>query len=174
VGCVRYRGLFERVLAPAQNNLNNNALISVTQVTSMPSADVYPEQAAFPLHRSFRGSSSHVRLKRAPPRSSSGSCGVRRQALPVPQALFVASDSTNLRRRGPPSFRAPAAWGAVLGLPGPLADPPPLLSVDQSQRFVAQHGSHTVSSEGACTAAGAPAVARDHQIQGRAGQDSNT
>lgn len=149
MGCVKNRGR----LCESTRQRQHTDLCDAGDVNAL--ADVYLNRQPFPFIDHFAAlramSGSTVPLRR----SSSGSGGDSARGLPVPQALFVASDSTNLDEEVAAELkRAPAAWGAVLGLPGPLADPPPLLSVDQNQRFVAQHGSHTVSSEGACTAAG--------------------
>lgn len=120
-------------------------------------ADVYLNRQPFPFKAHFAAlrNMSAVSLSAAPsqgPSPPTAAIVPSVRVLPPPGAIFVASDSTEV---GPEiaaeARRAPGAWAAALGLSAPLEGPPTLISVNQSARFLALHGSHTVSSEGACT-----------------------
>lgn len=119
-------------------------------------ADVYLNRQAFPFDAHFAAlrdmSAALAPAAVSPPPASSLP---QARGLPPPAAIFVASDSTDLEAEvAAEAQRAPAAWAAALGLHAPLEGPPALLFVNQSARFIAPHGSHTVSSDGACSATG--------------------
>ena len=77
------------------------------------------------------------------------------ERISMPQAIFVASDSTVVEKEVyAEEGRAREAWGTALNLDSPVKNPPIIQRVNQSLRIRFRHGSHTVASDGACVGSG--------------------